>query len=208
MYIPNLFRETDTERMFDFMKQHAFATVISVVEGAPAATHMPLSVSRLGDGLILRGHFAKANPHWQGLEYSETLIVFTGPHAYVSAKYYERFESVPTWNYLAVHAHGQARLVEAEESLAGLHELIDQNDPTYRSQWDSLSERYRNGMLTGIVGFEMPVARLDGKRKLSQNKTTAERARIAEALAGSADPAARDTGQEMTRELRVAADSE
>lgn len=203
MYIPSLYRQSDTEEMIAFMRHNAFATVVSVQDGAPAATHLPLSVSRRGDDILLRGHFAKANPQWRGFEESDTLVIFTGPHAYVSASHYDREESVPTWNYLAVHASGRARLVDAADALTGLHELIDSNDASYRRQWDSLSDRYRDGMLAGIVGFELPVARLEGKKKLSQNKSQAERERIARSFESSTDSTIRATGHEMLRALEL-----
>src|SRR5699024_4778971 len=132
--------ETDPERVVAFMRQNAFATIVSVVDGAPVATHLPLSIARDGDALTLRGHFAKANPQWRSLEQAETLAVFTGPHAYVSPEHYDKHESVPTWNYLSVHAYGPARITAGAATLEGLHELIDQNDAAYRARWDDLSE--------------------------------------------------------------------
>lgn len=206
MYIPDLFRDADAERVVAFMRRNAFATVVSVQDGAPVATHLPISLSRTGDSLTLRGHFAKANPQWQALGRTETLVAFTGPHAYISPEHYERWESVPTWNYLSVHAYGQARITDAGEALAGLHQLIEQNHGAYRERWDGLSDRYREGMLRGIVGFELPVTRLEGAAKLSQSKTHGERERIADSLLASRDAAARATGEAMRRHLTDDAD--
>jgi transcriptional regulator len=184
----------------EFMRRFSFAVVVSVSEGRPVATHLPLTVKVEGDLVLLRGHFAKANPQWRDIEGSEVLAVFNGPHAYVSPRHYDAFESVPTWNYLAVHAYGEARVSRdpaANEEL--LYELIGANEPGYRDRWEQLPERYREGMLRGIVGFELRVTRLEGKAKLSQNKTEEERRRIAEALASSEDPVERATGEEMAR---------
>ena len=203
MYIPNQFRDEDTDRLVDFMRRNAFATVVSVLDGAPVATHLPVTVARDGDAITLRGHFAKANPHWKALEGAETIVIFTGPHAYVSPGHYEKRESVPTWNYLAVHAYGEARVVDGEATLDGLNELVHEHEAAYQDQWDTLSERYREGMLRGIVGFEMPVTRLEGAAKLSQNKSARERSRIAASLARSSDDAARRTGDEMIRRLEI-----
>src|SRR5690606_20360932 len=94
-----------------FMRRHGFAVVVSASEGRPAATHLPLTVKVEGEQVFLHGHFAKANPQWRGLEEGEVLAVFSGPHAYVSPRHYDAVESVPTWNYLAVHAHGEARVI-------------------------------------------------------------------------------------------------
>jgi transcriptional regulator len=161
---------------------------------------MPLTLSNDDESLWLRGHFAKANPQWQALEAGETLAIFTGPHGYVSAEHYDRFESVPTWNYLAVHAYGRARVVADDAALeALLMELVGEHEIGYADRWQRLSERYRDGMKSGIVGFELRVERLEGASKLSQNKSEAERERIAHALIASGDPAARATGAAMQR---------
>jgi len=195
-----MYQENDKERLLEFMRRFSFAVVVSVSEGRPVATHLPLTVKVEGDLVLLRGHFAKANPQWRDIEGSEVLAVFNGPHAYVSPRHYDAFESVPTWNYLAVHAYGEARVSRdpaANEVL--LYELIGANEPGYRDRWEQLPERYREGMLRGIVGFELRVTRLEGKAKLSQNKTEEERRRIAEALASSEDPVERATGEEMAR---------
>ncbi len=197
-----MFRVEEPEQLVAFMQRHPFAVVASHSEGALVATHLPLTVRAEGDELYLRGHFAKANPQWRELEAGSVLAVFSGPHAYVSPRLYEASESVPTWNYLAVHATGAARIVlEPEESEALLYELIERHEPDYRQRWEGLAPRYREGMLRGIVAFELKVERLEGKAKLSQNKTRAERERIVESLAAEADPLARETGVEMLRLL-------
>src|SRR5690554_5802368 len=166
------------------MRGNAFAVVVSVGEAGPVATHLPLTVHEVGDEVYLRGHFAKANPQWRGVEDGEVLVVFTGPPEYVSPTHYDAAESLPTRNYNAVHAYGRARTVHdpgANEEL--LRELVAQHEHEYWSRWQGLSARYREGMLRGVVGLEVRVTRLEGKAKLSQNKTVAERRRIAAALA-------------------------
>jgi transcriptional regulator len=208
VYIPNLFHETDTDNLVAFMRRHSFATVVSIQDGKPVATHLPLTVRHHQDTVTLRGHFAKANPQWRALAEGETLAIFTGPHAYISPKHYEARESVPTWNYLAVHAYGQASIVEldddTEELTSMLSELIATHEPSYQLQWDALPEHYRDGMLRGVVGFEMVVTRLEGKVKLSQNKNESERKTITAALLDSEDPAAKATGEEMKKRLEEA----
>jgi transcriptional regulator len=204
MYIPNHFREDDREELVAFMRRHDFATVVSILDGESVATHLPLVVTCEGEEVILRGHFAKANPQWSALDNSSTLAIFAGPHAYVSPAHYDKRESVPTWNYLAVHAHGQARLVDGEAAERLLDDLIAQHEPPYQKQWDGLSDRYRRGMLQGIVGFEMRVGRLEGAAKLSQNKSREEQERIIRSLLESGDQSERDTGAEMRRRLKRA----
>lgn len=205
MYVPKLFSETDTDTLVAFMRRHSFATVVSSVDSVLHASHLPLTVHHNED-ISLRGHFARANPQWRTLETGETLVVFTGPHAYVSPEQYSKRESVPTWNYLAVHAYGEARLVQSEDRAAletTMADLITQHEPSYQAQWDNLPERYKAGMMQGIVAFELRVTRLEGAAKLSQNKSRAEQERIAEALLRSGDPDAVATGTEMRRHVNA-----
>lgn len=200
MYIPRAFQETDRARLLAFMQAHSFATMISLVDGQLMATHLPVTLRQVGDEFLCTAHFAKANPHWRAIETQQNLLVFTGPHAYITPAHYEKVESVPTWNYIAVHAYGTAHIVtDPTRAEAILYALIAQHEPSYRAQWDGLSEVYKQGMLQGIVPFEMTLARIEGKYKLSQNKSEAEQARIAGALLASDDDAARAAGEAMSR---------
>lgn len=189
MYIPNANRVADQEQLLAFMQAHSFATLVSLVQGELFATHLPLVTVAQGDQILIRGHLAKANPHWQEFATQrEVLVIFQGPHAYISPTHYEKWESVPTWNYIAVHAYGSARLIQDEAGLlATLAELIAANEAVYQQQWDSLPEKFRHGMLSGIVAFEIAVTRLEGKFKLSQNRPASDQERVATALAGHAD---------------------
>lgn len=212
MYVPHAFQDDDIEELAAFMRENAFATVVSSGGagggGVPVATHMPVTVTRAGGTMVLRGHFAKANPHWRCVEAGETLVVFAGPHAYVSPRHYEKRESVPTWNYRAVHAYGHARITERDGTLIGLHDLIAEHEAGYRQQWEGLPERYREGMLGGIVGFEITVERLEGAAKLSQNKRRCEQERIADALVDGDDQEARAVGCEMQRRMASEVDED
>ena len=173
LYVPPHFRVEDRATLVAFMRHNAFATVVSAGGTGMHASHLPLLVDVDGDAVRLRGHFARANPHWETMEGGKQLLaVFTGPHAYVSPTWYVTQPSVPTWNYTAVHATGQARLTDEAE----LHEIVSElaayyeagNKPPWR-----LSEQpaaYVQSMLGAIVGFEMEVERLEGKFKLSQNR--------------------------------------
>jgi transcriptional regulator len=205
MYIPNAFREDDAATMVAFMRANSFVTLVSVIDGAPFASHVPVVVSSAGDAVTLTGHLAKANPHWRAFGAGETLAIFTGPHAYVSPSLYEKRESVPTWNYIAVHAYGTPRAMRYADDPAALERalqhLIAANESSYQAHWDSLPESFRTGMMGGVVGFEMPVSRLEGKYKLSQNRSHADRHSVAHALLGSADQATHATGEHMRRGL-------
>src|SRR4051812_42328557 len=109
MYIPTYFREDDRDMLLAFMREYNFGVVVSMVDGVPFATHVPLTIDLRGDTVFLTGHVSKANQHTRAFAPESTtpsLIIFSGPHGYVSPSAYESRESVPTWNYIAVHAVG------------------------------------------------------------------------------------------------------
>jgi transcriptional regulator len=212
MYIPRAYRQEDVDELIAFMQAHSFITLVSVREGAPFASHVPVVVRRGGTAVTLHGHLARANPHWQVFAAGESLAIFSGPHAYISPAHYAEHESVPTWNYIAVHASGPIEALHTTDDRAALERelaaLIGANDGAYQQQWDSLPERYRAGMLQGVVGFTLTVTRLEGKAKLSQNRSAADQERVATALLASDDPAARAVGAAMRRNLGHPEDAE
>lgn len=184
MYSPKFNQVHDRALLLEAMRAYSFATLFGPASGelagaSPAATHLPLIVKDEGESGILEGHFAKANPHWQALAGHETLVVFAGPHSYVSPTLYTEPLSVPTWNYIAVHAYGTLALIEDEPGKeALLTDLITTHDPSYLNQWRGLPEGYRRTMLAGIMGFRIPIARIEGKFKLSQNRALEERRNV------------------------------
>ncbi|MEJ2007503.1 MAG: FMN-binding negative transcriptional regulator [Acidobacteriota bacterium] len=191
MYIPEYHRLKGHESALAFMKANPFAIVVSAAEGSPFATHIPVLVSEAGDQVLLRGHFARANPQWRMLEDGrQTLVIFHGPHAYISPRLYESRQSVPTWNYAAVHAYGPARIFSDPERVTEvLLDTIAAFEPAYLDQWRDLNEKFRAKMLSGIVGFEISVGKLEAKFKLSQNRPRADQSRIIQSLATSEDSA-------------------
>jgi transcriptional regulator len=189
MYIPEHFRVQEQADAVAFMRANPF--VILVSEGADGlfASHVPVVIREAGEQLLIRGHFAKANPHWRYLEQQpQCLTIFHGPHSYVSASNYITRENVPTWNYGAVHVYGDARLYSSPEALQDvLHELISTFEAAYAQQWDSLDEDYRDRMLSHIVGFEVTTRRIEAKFKLSQNRTQEEQANVIASLRRAED---------------------
>ena len=181
MYTPKFNALTDRATLLAAMRENSFAILFGPLDAAdpasqPSATHLPLVVKDSGEHGLIEGHFAKANPHWQALAGRETLIVFSGPHGYVSPSLYAESLSVPTWNYVAIHAHGRLELIEdADAKDALLKDLIAQHEPPYADHWRSLPEGFKRTMLAGIVGFRIPIARIEGKFKLSQNRPEADR---------------------------------
>ena len=194
MYSPKFNQLNDRATLLEAMRAYSFAILFGPQENGSTehpltATHLPLVVKDEGEHGLLEGHFARANHHWQLLSGKETLVVFSGPHAYVSPSLYVEELSVPTWNYIAIHAYGVMQLVEDDEGKeALLKDLIAQHDPTYTERWNGLAAGYRRTMLAGIVGFRIPIARIEGKFKISQNRKPEERANVRNAqAAGSED---------------------
>ena len=173
------------------MRDNPFAILISSTEEEPFATHLPMFVSETDDNLVLRGHVAKANPHWRHLEQNPNcLTIFHGPHAYVSPSNYTSRENVPTWNYGAVHVYGKARVFASPDDLQGvLNQLIGTFEPAYADQWATFSDTYRERMLSHIVGFEIAVTKIEAKFKLSQNRTKEEQANVITSLEKAEDTA-------------------
>jgi len=197
VYVPKHFEVTDTAWCHALMRAQSFALMITADDtGAPFATHLPILVDeRRGPLGTLRGHVARANPHWRHLAAGRpTLVVFSGAHAYVSPSWYATHPAVPTWNYVAVHASGTGALVEdAEQVRTLLADLVHVYEAPGPEAWsfEALPADYVAGMQRGIVAFEIPIARLEGKAKLSQNRDAVDRGRTREALAASDDPVAR-----------------
>lgn len=181
MYNPVHFAVSDVLQAKQLIAEHPLALLIGPDANQQSfVTHVPLTLIEEGQGWVLEGHMARANPHWNWLSQQSTaLAVFSGPNAYVSPSHYDNLQQVPTWNYLAVHVYGSLSLIdEAQSKEALLHRLIHQHEPAYAAQWSSLPEDYQQKMLQAIVGFRLRVTRWEGKFKLSQNRSAAERTRI------------------------------
>jgi transcriptional regulator len=205
MYIPNAFQEEDIDKLVAFMRGNSFATLISIQDRVPVASHIPLVVTLKDNVVKLTGHLAQLNLQWQSFGEHESLAVFTGAHAYISPSAYEKRENVPTWNYIAVHAYGVPQTITLDSSRSSMNKMIDEMIDTYgsdyKSQWHGLSDSYREGMMHGIVGFEMTVTRLEGKYKLSQNRSRADQASVAHALLQAHDSNAQAIGAAMQQNL-------
>lgn len=200
MYIPEINHVEDRETAVAFMRANPFAILISNTDDRPFATHLPVVIAERDGNLSLRAHVAKANPHWKLFEQARTdsVVIFHGPHAYISPALYELRESVPTWNYATVHAYGRGKILSSEQDKQQvLAELIAQFDSSYLDQWNSLGEQYHNRMLNHIVAFEIAVSRLEAKFKLSQNRTRTEQENVIRALGASDDSAASGVAQLM-----------
>ena len=192
MYVPNSFHVTDQAEIDAFLQRYDFATLISAADGGLTATHLPVVVRREPSGLIIEGHVARANPHWKALDGStEALLIFQGPHAYVSPTWYAHGPAVPTWNYTVVHAYGPAQAVDDPVFLEGVLEaLVRRNESHRQNAWrmDGLPLDYRSRALAAVVGIRMPVLRLEAKFKLGQNRATADRVGTVQGLEQERSP--------------------
>lgn len=181
MYRPDAFRIDDRDALLAHASANPFATVITQGSGDLTISHLPLLVdSNRG---VLRGHLARENPQYRDLaEGSEVLVIFHGPHAYVSPSVYEEHPSVPTWNYVVVHLRGRGRLVEEPVLRTILDDLVGRFDPTgWRLE---APHDYVRSALDAIAGFEVSIEQLEGKWKLSQNRSRTDQVRVAAWLEG------------------------
>ena len=184
MYNPQRFKSTDMNEAFDLMDRNPFATMITVVEGKPTLSHLPLTPKRVGDSIELIGHLARANPHWKSFLSSQAMVIFHGPHTYVTPKWYAE-NDVPTWNYLTVHIAGKIELIENYDGIVEcLRELTTHVERHWPSGWDFfIPDDLVGDILTKtIVGFKIKVDEISFKKKLSQNRTPADCAGILKGL--------------------------
>jgi len=206
MYTPAAFREDDTARLHQLMANTRLAMLVTHDENGLQASHLPLLLhSEQGVNGTLFGHLARANPQWRALQNgAEAMVIFPGADAYVSPAFYpakaEHGKVVPTWNYVAVHAYGVAEVFsDATRLLEVVTGLTDKHETGRAAPWavaDAPAD-YIDKMLGAIVGFALPIARLEGKRKLSQNRSAEDINGVREGLSASGDAKDRELAQLM-----------
>ncbi len=190
MYSPSYNRVEDRVQLVAFMRQHNFPVLVTGLGGSLHASHLPAMVQEEGEQIVIDMHMAHANAQWREFLDEDVMVVFSGPHAYVSPRWYEDSERVPTWNYAAVHAYGVPSLITDKAAKhASQRRLVAAMDPQWLPKFDALSESYVSGMLNGIVNFQIPVTRIETRWKLSQNRGRREMELIAAALEKSGEGA-------------------
>lgn len=202
MYLPKHFASSDLDHARRLVAEHPLALLLGPDAGGDSfGSHLPLVAEPGGDGLVLEGHMARANPHWGWLSQQQRLLaVFSGPSAYISPSHYDSLQNVPTWNYAALHAYGDIELIDgAADKDALLKRLIGRFEPDYAEQWRGLPEAYQHKLLGAIVGFRIRVTRWELKLKMSQNRAAVERQRIRESLGASERAEDRDVAAWMAR---------
>ena len=188
MYSPPYNRIEDHAELVAFMRANGFPLLVTGTGGTLHASHLPVVVEETGNAIKLDMHMARNNPQWQEFFEDEVLVVFSGPHAYISPRWYEQKPRVPTWNYAAVHAYGVPTIIsDPAAKHASQRRLVGFYDPEWLPQFDKLPAEYVSSMLGGIVNFEIRVTRLETRWKLSQNRGRREMELIAAALDKSGD---------------------
>ncbi|MBT2679288.1 FMN-binding negative transcriptional regulator [Bacillus sp. ISL-35] len=169
MYIPKHFKIEDDEKIYEFIEKYNFATLYSTHLGEPYATHLPLILKK--DENALYGHFARPNGQWKDIEKQSVLVVFQGPHCYISPSWYEITDAVPTWNYVSIHIYGKVEIVEDEKVIFNsLDEMVNKYEkPDSPYILKNVDSKYIEGMSKGIVAFKIAITKIEAKAKLSQN---------------------------------------
>lgn len=207
MYIPKDNR-VPLETAQGLLERYDFGALVMVDRGVPSATHLPFLYRRDGGPLgTLSAHLARANPQAKALEASpEILLIVQGPHGYVSPSWYEVHPSVPTWNYVAVHVAGRARILSDPDRVRSLlGSLVDRYESARPKPWSmDLPEPYLESMTKAIVAFEVDVASIEGKLKLSQNRTPGEQESVIRGLEESGDPLAKELADVMREHRKKA----
>jgi transcriptional regulator len=213
MYIPRRYEVKDLDQIKAFLRANSFGVLVSVAEGKPVGTHIPLLLASDGDaspdagtGLSLLGHISKGNEQRYSLtEGALVLAIFTGPHAYISPRWYTEM-NVPTWNYLAVHVYGTITLMDGAALEAALSDLVDyyeQGRPQPVKVSEIPEKTYKDD-LRGIIGFRINITDIQAVTKMSQNRNDESYHQVVSALQESTDPVEREVGQIM-KGLRPAA---
>ncbi|HKT31348.1 MAG TPA: FMN-binding negative transcriptional regulator [Gammaproteobacteria bacterium] len=207
MYTPAAFKLDDTRRLYALIRRFPFALLLTAHDGDIAATHLPFMVDeKRGKYGLLLAHMARANPHWKLFDgRRESLVVFTGPHAYISPSWYESPVTVPTWNYAVVHAHGRPAIVNDRTQVrAMLEKLVAIHEAHVHPPWSTAQAGdYIDDQINYIVAFEIEIARLEGKFKFNQNRSRADQQGVVRALSASDDPLKREVAEIMAENLKL-----
>jgi len=199
MYRPSKFIENDESLLHQLISDHSFAVIVTVENGGPIANHFPILIKQEGVRSTLIGHMARANPQWKSFESGkEILVIFQGPHTYVSPSWYGPGVQVPTWNYAAVHVYGVPKILSHEETYQVLEDMVQKYESRFQNPWKlDLPEKDKQQMLNAIVGFKIPITRMEGKLKLNQNRTDEDRESVMNTLSKSSEPMDRAVGELM-----------
>ena len=186
MYMSKDFAVADRQRQIDFIQNTGWGYLTGVIDGAPFVTHLPFMVGGGEGEERLVAHMARANPHWRSFDKGKPqLVVFPGPHCYISPSWYEAEKAVPTWNYATAHVYGVPQVIDDPDDVyAGQKALVDLYESRFEVPWqmETVDADFIDRMLRATVSFEIPIDRVECKFKLSQNRSLADRKRVVDAL--------------------------
>jgi transcriptional regulator len=193
LYIPASNEERDPGQLLALIERHPFATLVTPAPDGLRVSHLPVLARREAGELVIAGHLARANPHGRALAEAPSTAIFHGPHAYVSPTWYAAAPAVPTWNYAVVHVTGRARvqddLAATEAHLAELAARFEGHPGGWRAA--SVPDDFRRDLALGVVSFELRAERVEGKLKLGQNRSAADREGVIAHLEADGAEAAR-----------------
>jgi transcriptional regulator len=201
MYIPDIFINENQEEIKDFLQKNSFGILVNQTNGKLWATHIPLELDTNENGKqVLYGHISKENPQWESFaDNNKVLAIFSGPHSYISSSWYDH-ESVPTWNYIAIHIYGTIKIIEGEAVIESLKKLVDKYEKNSKNpvRVEDLSKKTMM-QTRGIVAFEIEIDEIQAKHKLSQNRDEKNYDNIISELKKTENPQATAIANEMTK---------
>jgi len=205
MYIPRRYEEKDIDKIHSFIRENSFGLLVSVKDGIPAGTHIPLLLEKDVDGRdILMGHISRGNEQKYALEDgAKVMVVFAGVHAYISPRWYTQM-NVPTWNYIAVHVYGTVKIVEGDDLHAALRRLVDHYEhPMPRPvSVEEIPEKTYHENFRGIVGFKIVIDEIQAAYKLSQNRDEQSYRQVVDELE-KGDDEAKGVAEEMKKRANL-----
>ena len=201
MYKLPYFTEENEETVFDFIQKNSFAILTGINENIPVATHVPLDIKKDGDNIIFTGHMMKNTDHHKAFSQNENvLVIFTGPHCYVSASWYVKKEVASTWNYIDVHAHGKIKFVNEERTKEIIENITNKYElPGSPAAFNKLPVEYVNRLVKAIIGFTIEISAIENVFKLSQNHDVTTRESIIENLTDRRDDNSHAIATEMKK---------
>lgn len=197
MFIPKYEKMSDKNTVHDFISEFGFGVIVSK---SLTATHLPFVLRKdESEQGVLYAHIAKANRQWKELDGEEVLVIFSGPHSYISPTWYEKSPGVPTWNYAAVHAHGKVSLLTEQQTLEVVEEVVHKYEPELLLERDVITDEYRDKLLSAVVAFKVELSSIEGKLKLGQQRKTEDQLGVFNALNNSEDLGAQSLAQYMQK---------
>ena len=191
MYMPDLFAVNDRQTQIDFIRTTGWGYLTGVIDDEPYVTHLPFLVTGGTGEEKLVAHMARANPHWESFANGKPqLVVFPGPHTYITPSWYNTDKAVPTWNYTTAHVYGTPVVIDDPQTVyAGQQDLVNHYEAQFDMPWrmEDVDTDFIDGMLRAIVSFEIPIERIQCKFKLSQNRPAEDQQRVVDALESSTD---------------------